>query len=345
MKPGKSFTILSVLIAGCVASPMQVRAGDDIDKSKPVEIKLKFREGRVYFVESVSQVVQKINMGGRPMTQNIQTTICHRESVEGVKEDIATLGLQFDHMAMQLSGGMAPAMSYDSDQADGSGGSMLKQMFEPMLHKPMTMELSRNGEVKSFSGMDAIRDEVSKKAGSNMMWMQMQAAYSDEAARLEYGDSRFEFLPGKPVSIGDTWNIERRREMPGLGSAAMSKTEYKLTDVKAYDFEGSPRRVAVIEFSGTIEGLPPKGDEAGGASKPMIDSGSTHGTILFDLKRGLPIHMEREGNSKLKLMGSPMGNMDIDVTVSETNNVMSKKAREAQRKSQGEKADSEPKSE
>lgn len=331
-----SLGILAALLVISTVSPAWARSrrvdDEKADKSKPIEIKLKFKKGRVYFVESVSKIVQKINVGGQSMDTSIDSTVCHREIVDDVVDDIAKLGLEFDRMAMRMSMPMMGSQAYDSEGDEANNAGDLKRIFEPMLHKPMSMELSRGGEVKSFSGMDEIRNAISKNAGGNMMWMQMQAAYSDEAAKLEFGESRFRFIPNKPVSVGDTWTVESTRQMPGLGSAATTKTEYKLADIRMHEFEGKQRRVAVIEYEGTIKGDPAKNGPAGAAGPvPSIDSGTTSGTIIFDLKRGLPIRNEREANTKLKISGGPMGNMNVDVNMSETTNVLSKAAREAQR--------------
>ncbi|MCB9856142.1 MAG: hypothetical protein H6818_10690 [Phycisphaerales bacterium] len=329
-----SLRIFSVLLVIGIVSPAWARSRrvdeGDFDKSKAINLKLMFKKGRVYFVESRSKIVQKINMGGQSMNTDIDVTKCHRESVEDVADDVGTLGLEYDRMAMRFSMPMMGSQSYDSEGDDGANSADLRKIFEPMLHKPMTMELSRGGDVKSFSGMDKIRDAVSKNAGVNMMWMQMQAAYTNEAAKLEFGDSRFQFIPKKPVSVGDTWSVESTREMPGLGSAATTKTNYKLADIKMYDFEGKQRRVAVIEYEGTVEGAPSKNGPAAGPA-PSIDSGTTSGTILFDLKRGMPIRNQREASMKLKMSGGPAGNMAVDVNVTETTDVLSKAARDAQR--------------
>ncbi|HPF38467.1 MAG TPA: DUF6263 family protein [Phycisphaerae bacterium] len=333
--------LLTILLAVCMTSPAWARSRrvDDerIDKSKPIDIRLKFRKDRVYFVESVATIQQNIDMGGQTLNQTIDSTTCYREEVLEGDSERGTLGLQFDRMAMKMAMGPMGTMNYDSEGSGGADGGMLKPIFEPMLHKPMTMELETSGKVTSFKGMDAIRDAVSQKAGMNMMWAQMQAGFSDDAAKYEYGESRFQFIPARPVKVGDTWTVEKTREMPGLGGAAKTRTEYKLADIKMHDFEGSSRRVAVIEYSGTIEG-----DAAGAganAQAPQIENGKSSGTIFFDLKRGLPILNERKGSLSLKASG-PMGAMSVSVTTNETSKVMSKAARDAQRP----KRDSESKS-
>ncbi len=330
-----SLIVCAAALIGLIASTHLVAAAkpDKADAGKPIALKLKLTKGRSYYVETHSKMTQKINLGGQVMNQVIDSTIGLMESVEDFVEDTATLELHFDRMAMDMAAAPMPPMKYDSDAPDANGSNQLKQMFEPMLRKPMRMEITSAGEVKSFSGMDAIKEEVSKQAGRNPIWMQMQAAFSDEAARVEYGESRFEFLPDKPISVGESWGKERRRHPPGLGNATISNTEYKLTEVKMIDVDGHQRRVAMIDYSGTIkpDAEAPKKAGGGGMPAPELESGKTRGTITFDLKRGLPIRRENVNSMTLVMKGSPMGDLKVEVESDDAMTLVSRKARESQK--------------
>lgn len=303
----------------------------EIDKSEPVEIRLKFSEGSARFVETDTNVDQLIKSGDQTVSQKIHSTNCLRYVARKNNGDAATLELQFDRMAMELTAPVVGTMTYDSDVKSPSANAMFRQIFEPMLHKPMAMEVTPNGVVKSFSGMNEIRDEVTKHAQGNMFWAQMQNAFSDTAAKIEYGEARYQFVPSKPVAVGDSWTVEREREMPGLGNKALNKTTYTLSDLKwSEDDRQHHYRVAVIEFKGTVEAEKDSDASPGANSMPKIHSGTMRGTIWFDLDRGRIIRSERESSSKLTTV-SPRGPLDVDVTSTEKSRVLSKEQRASQR--------------
>lgn len=330
----KSLAAMTAVIAGIVISSVSsdVRAGaPGIDKSKPVEIKLAFPAGRVRFVENMTSVEQAIHVRGQTLNQTIDSTACYRETVKGKADDTATLDLQFDRMAMKLTG---PGMmfSYDSDSGTANDNGQFKPIFEPMLHKPMELKVTAGGEVKSFTGMNKIRDDVSKRIGTNMFWGQMKNAYDNDAAKIEYGESRFQFVPDHAVSVGDTWHVQRKRERPGFGNVTIAETDYTLADVKVMTHDGESRRVAIIEFKGTI-----KADDSAPTSKPAnglptLKSGTRSGKIWFDLDHGQIIRSRMKGTTELAANNNTMGPMSIDVSVTNKTEVFTPAERDRQRK-------------
>jgi len=194
------------------------------------------------------------------------------------------------------------------------------------------MKLGPDGKVHEFSGMNEIRDKIAKKASASPLWMRMQGQLNDESARVEYGESRFEFLPDQPVAKGDKWTREIKRDAPPMGKT-VSTTTYRFTDITDLEHAGSTRRVAVIEYQGTMKSAagadPAPG--AAGMPQPKIESSEFSGTVKFDIERGCVLVDERTGTMKLTMDGGPMGKMTIDAKLNQRSAVLSRDERAAQK--------------
>lgn len=317
---------LPVFAAFVFATP--ARAADKI------ELKLKFSEGKSRFIETTRKMKQSIDLAGQPMNQDIDTTDVVLESVESVKDDVATIKMTFDRKTMNVKSAMMPGggMAFDSDKpdADSQSAQMIGPIFGGMIGQSMMMKLGSDGKVHEFSGMDKIREDIAKKAGMNPIWMQMQGQLNDEAARVEYAEGRYDFLPGKPVAKGDEWAREIARESPGIGKT-ISNIKYQFADIAEMEHGGTTRRVAVIEYTGTMK----SGDDAdaapAGRPRPKIESSEFHGTVKFDIERGHVLVDERSVKMKLMLKGGPMGDMGIDATSDERFAVLPRKERVEQK--------------
>lgn len=301
--------------------------------SDRVELKLKFREGRQQFVEMTLKLRQKLNMQGQIMDQHIDTTTVVEEAVEGVKDGIATVRMTFDRMAMSTKVPAMPgaSMSFDSDAPDENPGAarMLRPIFGEMIGKSLLMKIGPDGTVHELTGMQAIHDRITKEAAANPIWMNMREQFTDAAARVEYGESRFDFLPDKPVAVGDTWSRETKRDTAALGPT-ISKATYKLADITDYDHDGKSHRVAVIEYQGTMktdEAAPQKA-KPGGIRK--IKSSEFQGTVRFAIDQGRVLTNEHTGTMDAVAAG-PMGDIEFNMTSDQRLVALTRKARAAQK--------------
>ena len=208
-----------------------------------------------------------------------------------------------------------------------------------MIGMAMTIEVDRNGQVISFSGMDAINEKVSAQAIANMYWEQMKGEFADARGKETWGAEPLLIYPNKEVQTGDTWEATTSVDRPPMGTIV---TNYKFK-VDRIGTENGRRSVVI-----SVHGIMSVGEEEAAepaetqpAVPPTEVNGELSGTAIYDVERGLVINRTTKGNVNIKVpLAKLIPNLppseeprfaDIKFDVNETTNVLTPQEREAQK--------------
>lgn len=289
-------------------------------------IQRKYDPKRVNYLESKADITQKIKMPNMPnggeMEIKIKQVFNIRENVEEGKLGKKAVKLTFDRAMQSMDSPMMGTMEYDTDDPDNEEWApQLGQIFQPMIGETLMVEVTRDGKVVKFSGMDAIAKKISEKAVGNMFWQQMKGRYTDQRARREYGEDPLRMYPNKEVKVGESWEVVSEDEDPQLG-LVIRKTRYTLEKIGTED----GRKVAVISSQTDIS----KGEGGEGDAAKAKVSGKATGKSLYDVDLGIVVRNETESDMKIKM--AAQGNMmDINVLSSGVSRLMTEAERQKQK--------------
>ncbi|MBN1554443.1 MAG: hypothetical protein JXA11_06840 [Phycisphaerae bacterium] len=187
-----------------------------------------------------------------------------------------TMTLTYARIAQTMKASGMAILQYDS-MDPGSANSPIGQNYAPLLKAKIKAVLDKDDNITSVSGFDAIWEEM-KKANPAMGTMgDMKQSFNDESLKkmIQAGQ---EYLPTKPVAVGDTWDVEQKIPAPMIGTMT-TKMNMKLDSVE----EKAGRLTATISVQGTAE------SENGDRKGPMLIKNMAikqDGHLLFDIQAG-----------------------------------------------------------
>jgi len=224
---------------------------------------------------------------------------------------------------------MMGAFEYDTDDPGYEDAApLLQPILDPLVGESMTLKVDKDGTCTSLTGMDEIRDKVSKNAIANVFWMQMKERFNNTMALSDWGTARFQAYPNKEVSEGDTWTGRLSEDIPQVGTM-VTEYEYKLDGFGSED----GRKVAHISYTGKVSRSAKEGEDA--ATAPKVN-GTVSGKATFDFERGLVVGEVGESSTSISMAapGSTGGEgqtFDIQFTIKSTTNMLDEPYREKQK--------------
>ncbi len=272
------------LLAGITLTMAQVTLTFNPDKG------VKYR-----YCMNMEQDIAQAAMGQEFAMKNSMVTTYDMTVLEKNADGIK-LSFQFADIYFEMSGSMAN-MKYDSKNpapADDAGlNDILAKMFGGLLSKQFEATVMPDGSVKSVTGMDAVADAVIKGIESyGDMAVQMgegliRQQFNNDAMRQSFEQS-FKIYPGKPIKVGDSYEVAQSVSVPGI----------KMNIQSVYQLASADQTVANMAVKSTIDGMEGK------------LKGEQGGTIQFDLKTGLT--KEAVINQKIAGILSNQG-MEVDL--------------------------------
>ncbi len=211
--------------------------------------------------------------------------------VSKVGEDkTASAQLSFDRVRMSMTMPMAGESAYDSDDPENVP-PMLASFARPiavMMKKPMTVEVSRAGIIKSLKGFAALADQFIAAMPAELtdnpeMVAQMKSQMTDDMMKQAM-EPFLRILPEKPVKKGETWTVPGAKMGMGMGQAAPPVTYY-FDDVQ--EAEGMRCAYVSTRQAGQVHD---QGVEGGPQFK--MKQGETTGKYIFIIELGKVLNAE-----------------------------------------------------
>jgi hypothetical protein len=212
--------------------------------------------------------------------------------------------MTFERMAMTMNAGPI-AMTYDSADRDAAASQSAfnpaVKMFDAMVGKSFTARIDAQGKCLEVNGLKGLMDDVFKQVpGGQQTAKMMESMFSDNIIMEKFG--HIEWLPKKPVKIGDSWSTQYEMSMGPMGKMIM-KGKNKLIGVEMVN----GRRCARVAATTNMEmGNPDKPYEVNGVGVQMhmTSTGGT-GSWLWDVDRGLMVQMKTTAPMEITTEAQP----------------------------------------
>lgn len=275
---------------------------------EPINLKLNLQPGSQYlYTTDMKMGMEQSAMGQTIKTQQDMTMESIFDVAAGSGED-RRITVTYDRIAMSMKNSMM-SMNYDSKDPAKSDEKMA--MMGAMLHKPFTMEVSNQGEIKKVEGLSAIINSIGDTTSTEgaQMRQQMAQTFSDTAIKNMMQQS-LNIFPGHPVRLGDTW---KKTYSMSVGPMNMTiNNEFKLASVSG--------NTAHLDVNAKIRG-------GGAGSSPEMKNmsinldGDQKGTMDVEIPSGLVTESKMKQTIKgdISMMGMkiPMKiNSDIHLSAS-----------------------------
>lgn len=228
---------------------------------------------------------------GQDFSNSQKITIDVTIVVSKVGEDkTATAQLSFDRVRMNMTIPMAGESVFDTDDPENVP-PMLASFARPigvMMKKPMSVEVSRAGIIKSLKGFASLADQFIAAMPAEMtenpeMVAQMKSQMTDDMMKQAM-EPFLRILPEKPVKKGETWTVPGAKMGMGMGEAAPPVT-YFFDDVQ--EAEGMRCAYVSTRQAGKVQ-------NQGGEGVPQfkMKQGETTGKYIFIIELGKVLNAE-----------------------------------------------------
>jgi len=272
-------------------------------RAESVMIKRKFEPGSKQYVESAVEVKQKIS--GTPMgDMNIDVRRVYGlwETVESVEGDVAEVRLTFDRAAQWMDFPMWNNPYFDSDDPhDPDAAELLRRIYSELIDKSINLKI-KDAEIVEFGGLDEIREYISRKIGTNFIWQQMSAEFTNEQGKQNWEEALFQLYPEKEIKVGETWDSSATAVHPKIGTTRTDFT-YKLD---RFTDKGG-RRIAVITYDAKVDTV--HGNEQPDPNAAEL-SGTTEGEALYDVQAGVVVSDHYTNATQIKMPIPGTGSAD-----------------------------------
>jgi hypothetical protein len=209
------------------------------------------------------------------MTQNFEIRVKAEPGTTNKLADLSITGLK---ATMDM---MGQTQTYDSADPAKSP-PMLQQAFGALVNKGFTFVFDKDDNFVETRGLDKLM-AMPLGGGSGMDGKQLA-----DAVRKSYDVS----LPKDPVSVGDTWTIEEKMDMPPVSMVMKARGKFD----SIVEIEG--RKHARLLIEGAFS-TPP-----GNAAPFTLGEGSKFtGETLFDLQRRVIASNESRMEMNMQMQG------------------------------------------
>jgi len=254
-------------------------------------LEYKLEKGKTFKNSTTVDMIAEMDAMGQVIKFGVISETVHQFVVIGQSNDVFDMQLSFLKMKIEMDNPMMP-IKFDSE-SPGSTGYDFKTIFGT----PIDVQLSKTGKVVSVKGVEKLV-EKSEIITNEQIKQLVGSQFTEQVIKTSIEQST-NYFPGKPVEIGESWDVVTTAFSNGID--IIIKSKFTLKQVKD--------NVVTLESKGTLS--TPEGGaimNAQGMDLKVSMKGENSGTILVDLKTGWIIRSEisQKNTQDIEVMGQTM---------------------------------------
>ncbi len=247
-----------------------------VNAQEKVDLKLKWEPSKAYVYKQTMQMSMSMNQGDQNMAIAQKMSQTYRNTVAKVEEG-NKVTMSFEEAAMKMEMNGATMMDLDSKNPEtlkGPESAIISEMLK------IKVSAIYNAEGKII--------KVEEPQGGGAMVDQ----FMDAATLQQMMKSANDYLPNKPVAIGEAWESTTTLPMKQLGGDIKVIMNMKLKSVEA--------NMANVSYTGkmTMEG---------GNGQIGIEARKFDGMIIYDLTLGQMKKVTTDMDMSITAPGAPAG--------------------------------------
>lgn len=367
-----SHRITSLLGAALMLTPLSVLSVGPVF-GESVMVKRGYVHGRVSYVENLTEIEQEISgLPMPPMKFHMEQLFGLREKTESAPDGGTRTVLIYDRAARKVEAPMMGEVEFDTDDPENEEAApQLGTILKPMIDMAITMEQDKDGNVVSFSGLDAINKKISEIAIASMHWEHMKEEFTNKQGKETWGTMSLLIYPNKEVKVGDEWKASSSMERPMVGTI-VTDYQYKVDRIGVEN----GRKIVSISFTGAIskgaedkidtesnndgskvegENTDTEKEEAENAEPEAEVKGEVSGTASYDVELGRIVKQTSQSDVDIRIpLSKIMPNVpsegdpqfaSIKTAIKSTTSILTEKERNAQKAEAKRKAEARRKAE
>ena len=215
-----------------------------------VRLQLNLKQDSTYYMNDNANMTVVEDMPGQQLVMTIVMSGKASHKVVAIMDTVYQLAVAYENIGMLVEVNGQRLINVNTDL---KGQDIMSKAMTSMLHKPITVLISKKGKVLEIRNSDAIYshmfDEFPQLAAEKkeQLKAQMQKSFGDKALKNNFQDA-FAVLPETEIGINDRWMFTSIMEAIMLIKV---KTTYVLKDItgNAYIVHGD----AIVASVGTAD--------------------------------------------------------------------------------------------
>ena len=252
-------------------------------------------KGKTYTQHVVTNGSIAMNAMGQDMLMDIKMDVNVQFNIIDQTDTVYNVRMLYQRIKMEMTGPMS--YTFDSDSAAQSSDNNVATVLRSLTGVPIDVQLTKTGKVLSVKNLDKLTEKID--AAGNAQYKQMLGQQFSESSIQKLIEQPSSYFPGKPVAIGDNWDMSMNINTNGVD--IIEKLQITLKEVKD--------NVATLEFTGTIA-TPEGGSVAklNGMDAKVVMDGTQTGTVRLNKDTGWNIVSEliQKTSSTFEVMGQSM---------------------------------------
>jgi hypothetical protein len=280
--------------------------------SAQINLSLNVDKGKKYEYRMEMSMTTTTTVNGQKISGETTVTTTYDMDVLDKTKEIILVKYTYKDFAMNISS-MMMKMSYDSKQTTEPTSEMDKMLantFKGLINKSFDIKFTPEGKVISATGMNEIVKGIEQSdndAKTKQMVAGLKQQFSDETMKHTFEQS-FNIYPGKPIKVGDSWNINQSLNISGAQTGIDTK----------YTLKSASNNLAKIDINSDIS------MDLSSIGVVRNVTGTMTGNIDVDVDTGLPVIgnaiQDIKGNVEANGMNMPISIlMKVKYSVKGTN--------------------------
>lgn len=228
-----------------------------------VHIEWKFKEGDQFYLKNVNTTKQSVEVLGQKTATNMVNTAISSFTVLKKSADSVVLQQKIEDAIIK---------------ADGPMAAQQERVAKLMKGTVFTLTLDNQGNITKFEGYDDLVKRLSE--GNPDVEKALRVLLSEDTMKQGIREA-FAFVPGKPVSKGDTWSQKMALSMGPMGNFG--------ADMK-YTYNGPTTGGEAVGYKGDFRFSPNPNDTSNvfpfKVTKGNMKTQRAEGAIVFDSTLG-----------------------------------------------------------
>jgi len=251
--------------------------------------------GKTYKQLSVTDMNMEMDAMGQKVQMNVKQETGFHYSVVALNADV--YDIQLTYQKFKVSMDVPAPFTIDTDAPENSTDANMGNAFKSIIGIPIDIQMTKQGKITSIRGIDKLKENLSA-TGNPQLNQMFDQLFSEEIIQKQIEHSSA-YFPGKPVAIGDSWDVVSSVNNQGID--IISKMNLTLKEVT--------NNMATLGVTGTL--YTPEGGivtNIQGMEASVSVDGKQAGSMQIDLKTGWIERADITQNFKpnVEIMGQTM---------------------------------------
>jgi hypothetical protein len=269
-----------------------------LDAQEKITLQQKYVPGK-YELKQVMTSQAETTIRGQMVPTDMSMTMVMEIVVQAPDDKgLTKVQMGFRQVKQKVSQSGKAMMEYDSENPGiGDQSEALGRMYKPLLAAKIAFQVTKEGKIQNFSGLEEIWDNMAKEDPNLAEVAEEMKKQINNSMVEKMMSQASKSFPDKPVGVGDTWKVETKMTVPMVGEMVVNQ-DCKLKDVE----KSGSTRLAVVEIEAKAKADKPVENKTRRGTMTVEKMQTAQkGTMKVDVDKGIAVQQNWDGTVDMEM--------------------------------------------